>query len=455
MNTNIPNGKYIDNDGAHSWFEDACIYHSYPLGMLGALDADRDPHVNRLAQLTGWIPYLQESGFDTLLLGPVLESEYHGYDTVDFLQIDRRLGSREDMIWAAGQFASSGIRLMFDGVFNHVGKGFFAFQDVIARGEASPYLDWFYIDLSKPNGYEPFSYRCWEGHPELVELNLGNRGLREYLFSAVRGWIDDFGISGLRLDVAYCLDKDFMRELRAVCRSCREDFILLGEVIHGDYRTYDMLDSVTNYQCYKALYSSHNDLNCFEIAYELGRQFGSEGISKGRPLYNFVDNHDVDRVASLLHEKKHLHTLYLLLMTMPGVPSVYYGSEKGMTGKRTGTSDRGLRPRLSPGFEGDDALASFIGQLIDIRGSDPALRYGDYRQAVLSNGYFGFCRGYGDEETVVLINMTGEPVHIQLSGVHDRRFFTDRLAGGERIYIENGVSWVSIPPCGGRILTSV
>ncbi len=444
-----------------NWFNESCIYHTYPLGMLGVKDDHREngvPPVNRIGELNGWIPYLKTMGIDTLFLGPIFESEYHGYDTIDYHRIDRRLGSWEDMTAVSRMYSTSGIRLILDGVFNHVGKEFFAFQDILVNGESSVYKEWFFIDLSRPTAYEPFSYQCWEGHPELVELNLGNQALKDYLFGAVRRWILDFDISGIRLDVAYHLDHDFMRELKSVCREIKDDFILLGEVIHGDYHTYmqeGMLDSVTNYECYKGLYSSHNEQNCYEIAYSLKRQFSQGGLYEGAPLYNFVDNHDVNRVASLLQDPRYLYTLYILLMTMPGVPSLYYGSEQGLEGMRTEFSDEPLRPRMRMGFSRDTELLSHISKLIGLRKGDKSLMCGDYREIALNNTYLGYSRSCDTDETLILINISGEPIHIQLEEVRYEGFFIDRLNHDEKIYIENGVTYIEVRPYWGRILTSV
>ena len=243
------------------------------------------------------------------------------------------------------------MRLILDGVFNHVGRDFWAFRDLQHNRQSSPYRDWFAglrFDARSPYG-DPFSYEPWNGHYDLVRLNLANPAVREHLFEAIRSWVRDFDIDGLRLDVADCLDLDFLGALHAFCTTLKPDFWLMGEVVHGDYRRWvnpRTLDSVTNYEAYKGLYSSLSEQNYFEIAYALNRQFGPGGLYTGLPLYNFADNHDVDRVASKLLDSAHLYPLYLLLFTMPGVPSIYYGSEWGLKGQRTPHSDSALRPCL-------------------------------------------------------------------------------------------------------------
>lgn len=434
--------------------ERSAIYHVYPLAMVGAPEhrSPAEPVVNRISQLQGWIPYWKDLGIDTLLLGPVFDSMSHGYDGTDYYRIDPRLGSWDDMVHTAEALHESGIGLILDAVFNHVGRDFFAYQDLLTCGQTSAYRDWFKTDFCEGGVH----CACWEGHEELIELNLECEELKQYLFGAVRRWIRDFRISGLRLDVAYTLDERFIRELRAVCDQEAGEFFLLGEMIHGDYTRLmrpQMLDSVTNYECYKGIYSSHNDRNYYEIAYGLDRQFGAQGIYRDQRLYNFVDNHDVDRLASALEDPRHLRASYILLFMMPGIPSIYYGSERGMTGKRSSTSDAALRPRMTAGsLSGDDQLYVLIRKLISLRKDLSAIRNGSYRQLAVANAHMAFSRLLGDQEIIVMLNLSDETVHMQLEQVEHQGFFQDMIGSEERVYIENGVSYIAVSPFGGRIL---
>jgi glycosidase len=305
------------------------------------------------------------------------------------------------------------IRVILDGVFNHVGRDFWAFRDVQQHGAASPYCSWFQgLDFSRRSSFgDPFYYEGWNGNFDLVKLNLLSNEVRDHLFQAVRHWVQDFGIDGLRLDVADSLDPQFMRDLAAFCRALDPEFWLMGEAIHGDYTRLAnpaMLDSATNYEAYKGLYSSLVDKNYFEIAYSLKRQFGENGIYRDLALYNFADNHDVDRVASSLTDPRHLYPLYCLLFSMPGVPSIYYGSEWGLTGQRTPTDDRPLRPALDLGqlraSSPQPDLPAVLARLASIRLSAPALRYGDYRELFVAPEQLAFSRSSGDQTVIVLLN---------------------------------------------------
>ena len=396
------------------FFESACFYQIYPLGLLGAPwdnDYDSVPEP-RLRKLHNWIPHLTRLGANAIYLCPVFESTHHGYDTKDFMATDRRLGTNEDLAGFITACHDVDIRVVLDGVFNHVGRDFWAFQDVLKNRERSPYTGWFHINFSGNSNYnDGFWYEGWEGHYDLVKLNLWNHEVKTHIFNAVRMWIDDLGIDGLRLDVAYLLPKDFLRELSEFCLLRKSDFWIVGEALHGDYR--DLMDggrihSVTNYECYKGLYSSFNSANMFEVAYSLNRQFGAEHwtLYKGRHLFNFVDNHDVTRIATILSKAEHLPLIYTLLFTMPGIPCVYYGSEWGIHGDKK-DGDYALRPYVEvPEW---NELTEHISRLVKIHKENKTLTHGDYKQLLLTNSHFIFERtASGGERVIVAINTSSE-----------------------------------------------
>lgn len=294
------------------WFDQSVIYQIYPLGLCGAPEDNDGVRESRILRLLDWVEHIKKLGADTVLFNPVFESDRHGYDTRDYFQLDCRLGTNEDFAQVCDAFHQAGIRVMLDGVFNHVGRGFWAFRDVQEKRWDSPYKDWFRIDFNGNSHYnDGFWYADWEGHGELVKLNLDNPAVVEHQFEAIRAWVDQFDIDGLRLDVAYCLPQHYLRRLREFTSSLKPDFALMGETLHGDYKQWmapDMCHSVTNYECYKGLWSSFNSMNLFEIGHSLARQFGPEPwtMYKGAHLLSFLDNHDVTRIASQLTNKEHL-----------------------------------------------------------------------------------------------------------------------------------------------------
>jgi glycosidase len=445
-----------------NWATDSVFYHIYPLGLCGA-PARNDfgvPPVGRLERLIPWLDHLRELGANALYLGPVFESTAHGYDTADYFHLDRRLGTDETLVSVVCAAHDRGIRVVLDGVFNHVGRDFWAFRDLQAKGEASVFRDWFAgvrFDAQSPYG-DAFAYEGWTGHFDLVKLNLSNPDVRNHLLAAVGSWIVDFGIDGLRLDAADVVDLDFLRQLAAWCRSIDPDFWLVGEIVHGDYRRWanpEILDSVTNYECFKGLYSSLADRNYFEIAYALNRQFGPGGLYRDLPLYNFVDNHDQDRVASRLAEARLLYPLYLLLFTMPGVPSIYYGSEWGIRGSRRPGDDSPVRPTLDlnamdAGAAAEPNLAREIARIAQLRRDVAALRHGSYHQLMVAAEQFGFARELEGERVVVLLNATASVAEVAVPGLADGPW-RDAINGGQ--WTSNGGRLgLEIPASWGRVL---
>lgn len=394
------------------WLQESVFYQIYPLGLCGAPRENDGQTVPRILRVRDWIPHLQKLGVNAVYFSPLFESDAHGYDTRDYTRVDCRLGTNEDLAAVCGALHEAGIRVVLDGVFNHVGRGFWAFRDVQEKRWDSPYKDWFRIDFGGNSPYnDGFWYEGWEGHYELVKLNLRNPAVIDYLFGCVRGWVEAFGIDGLRLDVAYCLDEEFLRRLRGFADSLKPDFALIGEMLHGDYKRVvngGMLHSATNYECYKGLYSSFNSMNLFEIGHSLGRQFGPEPwtIYKGLPLLAFADNHDVTRVATILSNKEHLRPLYGVLFGMPGVPCVYYGSEWGMEGDKS-HGDAALRPAVERPCENE--LTQYISRLAAARKVSRALCYGGYRTVLLTNRQFIFEREADGERVLVAVNADGAP----------------------------------------------
>ena len=392
------------------WYENTPFYHIYPLGFCGDLIGKSK---NPLQKITEHLDYIQELGFRGIYLGPLFESVSHGYDTTDYFQVDDRLGSNHDLKRLTQQAHTKGIKVILDGVFNHVGRNFFAFRDILEKREDSSYKDWFEnLNFQSDNHHhDRLSYDTWENHEELIKLNLKSTDVQNHLFSAIQFWVDAFDIDGLRLDAADCLDWDFLKNLRTFADKVKADFWLMGEIIHGDYNQWlsdDQLHSVTNYECYKGLFSSFNDRNFFEIGYSLHRQFGPNGIYKDRALYNFLDNHDVDRIRSKCNNAVDLYPLHIMLYTIPGIPSIYYGSEWAIEGKRTDTSDMELRPVFDLEQIKRDShfqdLSSLINRLNEFRMRYDSLNRGDYTQIYLDHSQLIFKRETESEIAYVGIN---------------------------------------------------
>ena len=443
------------------WIKDRIFYSIFTLGFCGILEPGKVyEEKNRLIKIEEWIPHLKEMGINAIYFGPVFESSYHGYDTRDYLNIDRRLGTNEDFKRLCENLHKNDIKIILDGVFNHVGREFWAFKDVQKNGQNSKYCSWFAglnFNSKSPMG-DDFSYESWNGHYNLVKLNLWNKEVVDYLLHAVGMWIDEFDIDGLRLDAADKIILEFFKELKAFTVKKKKDFWLMGEIIHGDYNIWansENLDSVTNYECYKGLYSSHNDKNYFEIAYSLNRMFGNGGIYKELCLYNFVDNHDVNRLASTLKRKEYLYNIYTLLYTMPGVPSIYYGSEYGIEAVKGNGTDLPLRPSVEE-IENEKNknkdLFEHIKKLGKIRIASSAIINGNYEQVVIKNEQYVFSRSTNKDKVYILLNLSDKESYIDF----DMSFKEGKdLLSDEEDIIEGGRVSIKIPAFSSKIISKI
>lgn len=394
------------------WAYESVFYQIYPLGFCGAPFENDGQLEHRIRKVIDWIPHIKKVGCNAIYFSPVFESDTHGYNTRDYTRIDTRLGENVDFKGVCEALHENGIKVVLDGVFNHVGRGFWAFQDVLKNREASPYCSWFYLNFQGNSNYnDGLWYEGWEGNYDLVKLNLHNEDVIQHIFSAVDGWIKEFDIDGLRLDVAYCLDHEFLRRLREFCDSKKQDFFLVGEVLHGEYgrMLQEMhLHSVTNYQCYKGLHSSFNSANMFEIIHSLLRLFGPEDwtVCRGGHLLSFVDNHDVTRVASILQNPAHLPLIYAMCFGMPGIPCIYYGSEWGVKADKS-QGDPALRPCLEAPVYNE--LTDVISRMAEAKKNSHALNYGGFRSVLLTNRQCIFERKSDRERVLVAINMDDNP----------------------------------------------
>ena len=414
------------------WAYESVFYQIYPLGFTGVPFENDGVQRHGILKVIDWIPHIKKTGCNAIYFSPVFESDTHGYNTRDYKKIDVRLGTNEDFKKVCDSCHEAGIKVVLDGVFNHVGRGHWAFQDVLKNRENSRYLGWFNINLGGNDGYnDGLWYEGWEGNYDLVKLNLKNNEVVEYLLDCVKWWIDYFDIDGIRLDVAYCLDEDFMRRLRSFTDSQKEEFFLLGEMVHGDYNRLvndTMLHSATNYECYKGIYSALNSMNLFEIVHSLLRQFGPEQwtLYRGKHLLSFVDNHDVSRIASSISNPRHLPLAFALCFGMPGIPCVYYGSEWGFKADKSQGD-----PALRPCFENyeESELTEYIGKLAEAKKNSKALNYGGFTSSVLTNRQCVFKRFTEDETVFVAVNADENPYTARFdAGTHR---VTDLITGKE------------------------
>jgi glycosidase len=421
------------------WPDHAIWWHAYPLGFVGA---ERDalpagtPPTPRLARFGGWLDHVVELGCNGLALGPVFASETHGYDTVDHYRVDPRLGSEDDLRRLIDAASRRGVRVLFDGVFNHVGRGFAPFADVAAKGDASRYRTWFHPDL-----------RTFEGHDRLVTLNHAEPEVADYVTGVMTHWLER-GIDGWRLDAAYAVPQQFWRTVTDRVRVRFPDAWFVGEVIHGDYARLVAdtgFDSVTQYELWKAIWSSLNDGNFFELAHALDRH--NTMLDTFAPQ-TFLGNHDVTRIASRLYRKEHREHALVILLTVGGVPSIYAGDEFGFEGvkeEREGGDDAirpafPERPDETPGYGAPYHRLHQL--LIGLRRRHPWLVRAETAVATLTNTVLSYTVGHGAERLAVVLNLDDEPAEVALPAAG----WT--CVAGEATFTAEGAT---VPPTGWAI----
>lgn len=332
-----------------NWSDTVIWWHCYPLGFVGAERTRIDVVEHRLGRLANWLDYLVELGANGLLLAPIFDSVSHGYDTLDHYRIDPRLGEDGDFDALLAAAKARGVRVLLDGVFNHVAAAHPIVTRAVAAGPGTPDGDWLRWVGEYPRGFE--------GNLDLVELNFANPAVQDYVADVMGHWLDR-GIDGWRLDAAYAPGAEAWAPIVSRVRATHPDAWLLAEVIHGDYAEFQAasgVDSVTQYELWKAIWSSLSDRNPHELAWSLQRH--ADFCKAFRPQ-TFLGNHDVTRIATRLDDPARLRLATVLLALLPGVPSVYAGDEQGFTGEKTenSTGDDAVRP---PFPEDPDGLLGF------------------------------------------------------------------------------------------------
>lgn len=421
------------------WPDHAIWWHVYPLGFVGAergaLPEGAVPE-RRLGRLAAWLDHLVGLGCNGLALGPVFASETHGYDTVDHYRVDPRLGGEDDLQRLIDEASRRGVRVLFDGVFNHVGRSFPPFADVAAKGEASPYRKWFHPDL-----------RTFEGHDRLVTLNHAEPEVADYVTGVMTHWLER-GVDGWRLDAAYAVPPEFWRTVTDRVRARFPEAWLVGEVIHGDYaRLVEQtgFDSVTQYELWKAIWSCLNDHNFYELAHALERH---DGMLDTFAPQTFLGNHDVTRIASRLDDERFLAHALAVLLTVGGVPSIYAGDEfafQGVKEEREGGDDA-IRPTFpespdrTPGHAG--TLQRLHQELIGVRRRHPWLVRARTTTQTLTNKALSYTVGHGAERLAVVLNVDDEPAKVGLPTGD----WT--VVAGEAAFASDGAS---VPPAGWAV----
>ena len=375
-----------------AWYDNAVFYHIYPLGLCGcAHENDGQAVPGAFNKLNAWAKHAADLGCTAIYIGPLFESGSHGYDTIDYRLVDRRIGTNEEFRDFVADCHARGQKVIVDGVFNHVGRDFFAFQDLKANRENARYKDWFCdVNFWGNNEYnDGFSYGNWGGFNLLVKLNQRNPEVQNYHYDTIRFWVDEFDIDGIRLDAADVLDFDFMRGLRRLANKVKPEL-------------------------HKGLWSGHNDHNYFEIAHTMRRL---QGLCHDTRLYLFSDNHDVERLPNKLRNREHIRHIAILVYTLWGIPSIYYGSEFGIEGKKEWGSDWPLRPCLElsdfKDAETTNPVTSVYAALGRLKAELPELTDGEVKELQLTTQCYAFARVLDGKACVVVLNNGDSPAQLE------------------------------------------
>ncbi|MCY3413020.1 MAG: hypothetical protein INQ03_15385 [Candidatus Heimdallarchaeota archaeon] len=402
------------------WVKHANIYHIYPLGIFNA------PHENhnyleitpRLLKIRDFYDHFQLLGVNVVQFGPLFQSTTHGYDTTDYFKLDNRLGTNEDCFRIISELHDLSIKVMLDGVFNHVGRDFFAFQDVLHSRQASKYLDWFHIDFTSNNQFnDGFDYIDWEGHKKLVQLNYKNCEVREYIQSILEFWMNEMGVDAWRIDVAHMMDVDILQFIRQKVESINPNAILVGEITSIPYITRvneSTLHSATDYETYTSIRKALSEGDMRILASTLKNLYHPDkGIHRDLFLMNFLGNHDRERISTRIGYEN-LMNAFCVLYTIPGYPKIYYGDEFALQGKKERYSDWSLRQPLQLTEELTREFLPHIISLQRIRATHGAIVNGSLQVMYSDRDTIAYKRDNGKEKIIIVINHSTEVRRIEL-----------------------------------------
>lgn len=441
----------MSNVGAMSepgWVRHAIWWHVYPLGFVGAFPSDTPPTAaeHRLSRILGWLDHAVALGASGIALGPVFASRTHGYDTTDHYRLDERLGDDSDFDRLVDEAHSRGLRILLDGVFNHVGTDFSAYKRAEETGEAQA-CAWF--------AGRPGRFRTFEGHSDLITLEHRNPAVVDYVVDVMNHWLAR-GADGWRLDAAYAVPPAFWAAVLPRVRAAHPDAWFVAEVIHGDYAGFVAatgVDSVTQYELWKAVWSSLNDGNLHELDWALQRH--NDFLDRFVPM-TFIGNHDVTRIASRLDRREHLPIALALLFTIGGVPSVYAGDEFGYRAfkeDRAGGDDA-VRPEFGPDpdavTDGDREVLALHQFLIGLRRRHPWLHTARTAVLTLSNLTYVYESRCGEDALVVAINLQDEPMELPVRTLTGR---PAEVLGGTAAPPPQVLDEAVVPPHGWLVLS--
>lgn len=438
-----------------TWVQDAVFYQIFPERFANGDSAndpfptarwDTDPPTREnffggdLAGIQQRIPHLQRLGVNALYLTPIFAAgSNHKYDTHDYFKIDPAFGTLETFVSLVQALKDAQIRLVLDAVFNHCGDGFWAFRDVVERGDDSRYRDWFIVD-SYPIRFDPPSFQTCGGAPFLPKLNTANPEVRAYLLEVAKHW-QGFGIDGWRLDVPWKVAPDFWRLFSDAVRGINPDAYIVAEVWRSthDWLRGDMVHGVMNYRLRQNIldYAALDHMDAEDFDYELRLLLYEHGETAPYHL-TLLGSHDTPRIRTICRGNLgRVLIAFALQMTLPGTPMIYYGDEIGMEGENDPDC---RRPMIWDERRWDKPLFEAVQKLIRLRRTHPALRSTEIQTLRVFNGVYAYARACDGDAVVVALNprMEQPAVRIPVGEINSAKRWKNILTG-ERVTATRGI----------------
>jgi cyclomaltodextrinase len=456
------------------WVQDAIFYQIFPDRFANG-DPENDPPnlVKWGSPPTSWgfqggdlagilekFDYLLDLGITAIYMNPIFQaSSNHRYNTTDYYKIDPKLGTLNDFHKLIEHAHKHQVRIILDGVFNHCGRGFFAFNDVLENQEYSPYRNWYHIKRFPVDAFSwggATDYLGWWGMKSLPKFNTGNPITRKYLLDVARYWIEQ-GADGWRLDVPNEINDDsFWAEFRQVVKSANPDAYLVGEIWSSDKRWVgdDHFDGLMDYPVMEAVSSlvATNTLDCAHFADKVEGLLSLYPRENAYAMYVLLDSHDTERILTKMgNNLDKLKLAYLFQFAYPGAPAIYYGDEIGLVG--------GKDPECRGAFLWEEGhwnteLRNYVKKLVQLRKTHPALRRGDYQRGPQENSRcYGFVRSTAVEKVLVMMNASGaqlkQAVNIKDIGWENGKVVRDLISSHKTYTIANGMLEITLPAWGG------
>ncbi len=419
----LPFNHRADRFAAPAWTRDAVVYNIFPdsfaAGKRLAPNGAPPCRGGTVRGVTENLDYIASLGFNCIYLNPIFAARsYHRYDTLDYYRIDPHMGAEDDLRDLVRRAHALGIRVILDGVFNHVSSDHPFFRDVLENGRASRYYSCFYALPETPRlpaaGELP-GYTCFSYVADMPKTNTADPFLRQYFCDVGAYWVRKFDVDGWRLDVANELDDGFLRAFRASVKAAKSDALIVGEVWENaaHYLGGDMLDSAMNYDfrryCRRFFAEQTVDAETFDTNVStLLLRYNENALFA---QLNLLDSHDVSRFLSLCGGKtERMELAVLLQMTFPGMPCVFYGDEKGLCGESEPEYRRPME------WDASSPLEEVYRRMIALRKTHPALRYGSFHTELACGGVYRYSRVWNGTKITVAMNLGAEPVKAEKRG---------------------------------------